>query len=153
VKKKIRFYAALGFVAFLIGTTVSDVFASMTVGGERFGPAVGEHFYWAGMELFGTLSLLLPFAILAVIGSWVEARSTRLKGLIVFALPTLYLIYSYFVGYRAAKLAELDHRWTAATLSIGFLPFAAVPVVLIAWLVAFILVRLKGKKAQPASPE
>jgi hypothetical protein len=146
--KSIRFYAALGLLAFVIGTSGSDVFASMTVGGEQFGPAVGEHFYWAGRELVGTGSLLLPFAILAVIGCWVEERSSRLKGLLTFGLPALYLIYRYFEGYHASKLFELDHRWTAATLSVGFLPFVAAPIVVAAWVVGFVLIRFGRQRAE-----
>ena len=149
----IRLYLVLGFLAFLAATTGSDVFARMTIGGQSLGNALSEHFYWAGVQLIGTLMLLLPFGFLAVIGAWVEAKANRLKGVIVFGLPTLYLIYSCFEGYRASKIAELDHRWTAATLSVGFLSFAAVPIVLLAWLVGFVVVGLRRKDAEPHSSE
>jgi hypothetical protein len=105
------------------------------------------------MEFIGTLFLLLPFAILAVIGSWVEGRSSRLKGLIIFGLPALYLIYSYFQGYHASKVAELDHRWTAATLSIGFLPFVAAPIVVGAWFVGFVLTRIGKPRAKTGTTD
>lgn len=123
--KTIGLYAALGLLAFLVATTGSDVFASMTLGNQRFGPALAEHFYWAGMEFIGTLWLLLPFAVLAVTGSWVQNKSSSLKGLTIFGLPALYLIYSYLQGYHASKVAELHHLWTAATVSIAFAPYRA----------------------------
>jgi len=75
--------------------------------------------------------------------------------LVVFGVPTLYLIYSYFEGYQASQLAELDKRWTAATLSVGFLPFEAVPVVLVALLAGLVLTRLDRKRRinEPESSE
>jgi len=139
----IRWFLAIAAVAFLIATTGSDVFARVTIGGETLTKAVSEHFYWAAVQFIGTLMLLAPFVFLAVIASWVQERTNTWIAVAVFGIPMLYLIYSYFQGYQASQAAMLDKRWTAATLSIGFLPFAAAPVVLVAGLVALILVRLK----------
>jgi hypothetical protein len=141
-----RWFLALAAVAFLIATTGSDVFARVTIGDQTLTKAVSEHFYWAGVQLVGTLMLLAPFGFLAVIASWVQDRTNTRIAVALFAIPTLYLIYSYFEGYQASQIALLDERWTAATLSVGFLPFAAAPIVLLAWLVGLILVRLTRKK-------
>jgi hypothetical protein len=145
-RMSIRSFLLLAAVAFLVATTGSDVFARVTIGGETLTKAFSEHFYWAAVQFIGTLMLLAPFGFLAVIASWVQERTNTWKALAVFGVPTLYLIYSYFDGYQASQAAMLDKRWTAATLSIGFLPFAAAPVVLFAWLVALILVRLRRNK-------
>src|SRR4051812_37511686 len=134
----IRWFLAIAVAAFLVATTGSDVFARMTIGGQPLANAVSEHFYWAGVQFLATLMLLAPFGFLAVIASWVEVRTRTWKAILLFAVPTLYLIYSYFDGYQASEAAMLDKRWTAATLSIGFLPFWAAPVVLFDWLVALI---------------
>lgn len=138
----IRWFLVLAAVAFLVATTGSDVFARVTIGGETLSKAFSEHFYWAGVQFIGTLMLLAPFGFLAVIASWVHERTNTWKAVALFAVPTAYLVYSYFEGYQASQLAMLDKRWTAATLSVGFLPFAAAAVVLVTWLVALILVRL-----------
>jgi len=149
----IRLYLVLALLAFLIATTGSDVFARMYIGGQPISEALSEHFYWAGVQLIGTVLLFLPFGFLAVIGSWLEDKTSRVKGLIVFALPALYLMYSYFDAYQASKVAELDKRWTTAALTIGFQPFAAAPVVLLTWLVALILVRLARKHHQASTTD
>jgi hypothetical protein len=141
-----RWFLALAAVAFLVATTGSDVFARVTIGGQPLLKAVSEHFYWAGVQFIGTILLFAPFGFLAVIASWVQDRKNAWTAVALFAIPTLYLIYSYFDGYQASQIAMLDKRWTAATLSVGFLPFAAVPVVLIDWLAALILVRLKRRR-------
>ena len=143
----LRWYLALAAVAFLVATTGSDVFARVTIGDQTLTKAVSEHFYWAGVQLVGTLTLLLPFGFLAVIASWVQDRTKTWMASMLFAIPTLYLIYSYFEGYRASQIALGGEKWTAATLSVGFLPFAATPIVLMAWLVGFICVRLAGKES------
>jgi hypothetical protein len=143
---KIRLYfGLLAIAAFLVATTGSDIFARMTIGGQLFGPAASDHFYWAARQLIGTVLLFLPFGFLAAVGAWVTEKASKVKGLLIFALPALYLIYSYFEGYQASKLAELDHRWTAAIMSVGFQPFAAIPVVGVAWLIGFFLVRPNQK--------
>lgn len=145
----IRWFLVLAAVAFLIATTGSDVFARVTIGGETLSKAFREHYYWAGVQFIGTLMLLAPFGFLAVIASWVQERTNTWKAVALFAVPTAYLVYSYFRGYRASQLAMLDERWTAAALSVGFLPFAAAAVVLVTWLVALILVRLVRKNGRP----
>ena len=143
----IRWFLALAAVAFLIATTGSDVFARVTIGGEALSKAFSEHFYWAGVQFTGTLMLLAPFGFLAVIASWVQERTNAWKAVALFVVPTAYLVYSYFEGYQASQLAMLDKRWTAATMSIGFLPFAAAAVVLLTWLAALFLVRLVKNNA------
>ena len=143
-------FLAIAVASFLLATTGSNVFARMTVGGQNLGPALSDHFYWAGVQFIATILLFLPFGFLAVIGSWLEEKANRLKAIFVFCLPTLYLIYSYFEGYQAAKVAELGRHRTAATLSIGFLPFAAVPIVLLAWLVGYVVIRF-NRKSQTAA--
>ena len=142
-----RWFLALAAAAFLVATTGSDVFARVTIGDQTLTKAASEHFYWAGVQLVGTLMLIAPFGFLAVIASWVQDRVNTRMAVSLFAIPTLYLIYSYFEGYQASQIALLNERWTAATLSIGFLPFAAVPVVLVAWLVGLIVVRLRRKRS------
>ena len=138
-------YFSMATVAFLLATTGSDIFTRMTIGNQSFGLALTQHFYWAGVQFIGTLLLFLPFGFMAAIGSWIEDNAKRWKGILIFGLPTLYLMYAYFEGYHASKIAELDKRWTAATLDVGFLPFGAVPVVLMAWLIGYVAVRAHPK--------
>jgi hypothetical protein len=139
----IRWFLAVAAIAFVFATTDSDVFARVTIGGETISKAASDHFYWAGVQFIGTLMLLAPFGFLAVIASWVQERTSSWKAVILFTVPIGYLMYSYFSGYQASQVAMLDERWTAAALSIGFLPFAAAPIVLVTWLAGFIIVRLK----------
>ena len=146
MNRGILVYLFAAVIAFLVATTGSDLFARLTIEGQPLTKALSEHFYGAGVQLVGTLMLFLPFAFLATIGSWVEEKINKLGGWAFFTLPTLFLIYSYFEGYQASKVAELEQRWTAATLSVGFLPFMAAPVVLVVWFIGFLVVAVRRKR-------
>jgi hypothetical protein len=147
---RILLYLILAVMAFFLATTGSDLFAQMTLDHKSLADALSEHFYWARVELVGTLMLFVPFVLLAAIASCVEKRRSRLAGSAIFGISVLFLIYCYFEGYQASKAAELAHHWTAAALSIGFLPFMALGVVLLTCVVGFLVVELKRKKDRPA---
>ena len=146
---RILLYFVLALMAFFAATAGSDLFAQVTLGHESIADALSEHFHWARTDVIGTLMLFVPFVLLAAIALWVEKRRNRLAGSTLFAISVLLLIYSYFEGYQSAKVDELGHHWTAAALSIGFLPFMAVGVVLLTGVVAFLLVALERSKPQP----
>jgi hypothetical protein len=148
----IKWFLAIAATAFLAATAGSDAIVSMTNGGQSLADALSEHFYWARVEFVGTLALFAPFAFLAAIAWWVENNTGTWKASLLFAAPTIYLIYSYFEGYQASQIAASHKLWTAATVSIGFLPLRAAPVVLIVWLVGVFLVRLHSRERtrQPA---
>ena len=141
----VKWFLAIAAVAFLVSTVGPDVFASVIIGGQPFSDAVSEHFYWAVVEFGGTLMLFAPFGFLAVIAAWVEKKTRTLWAVLLFAAPSLYLLYAYFEGYQASQVAALHKAWTAATFSIAFLSFWAAPVVLIDWLAALILIRLRNR--------
>ena len=125
-----EWFFAFAAVAFLVATTGSDVFASVTIGGQPSSKAFSEHFYWAGVQLIGTLLLRAPFGFLAVIESRVHDRTITWKALALFAIPTLCLIYSYFEGYQAAQIAMLDKRWTPQRCPLASSRSRPAPVVL-----------------------
>ena len=129
----LKVYLPVAFVAFVAATTGADLFASISIGGEPFAAALREHFYWASVQFVGTLFLLVPFVAVALIGALVERRARQRSATLIFAMGMLTLLYFYFQGYQAAEHAMLAKRWTAASLSIGLIPFfIGVPVVLAA---------------------
>lgn len=127
---------ALGVVAFAAATWGADIAARMAVGGEGFGEAASEHLYFATARPLTTLCLFAPFALLALVCAAVEDKSSRRRGVMVFGAFGLVMIGLYFRGYAGAQHALSEAKWTAAALSIGFLPLAAIPVLLAAVIVA-----------------
>lgn len=134
--------AFFGFAAllFLAATLGSDVVARTTVAGEGLGQAIREHSYHALAQPIGTVLLAAPFFLLG----WMSASLARRKGfkggLGVFFLGAFLLGAMYFSGYQESQNYMRQKMWTAATLSVGLLPFKSIPLLLIClgvrWLVA-----------------
>lgn len=139
-------YLLFALAAGIAATAGSDILARMWIGGVPLAAAGIEHLRYAVSGWVGTIFLLAPF--LAV--GWVSAAfhkrgSTRVAGGIC-AIGLLPLSYFYFQGYQAAQYALADERWTAAALSIGFLPFAiGIPVTLLVGLAALIALGLESR--------
>jgi heme/copper-type cytochrome/quinol oxidase subunit 3 len=127
----LKVYLPIAFLIFGAATAGADVIARSSLAGQPALAALHEHLYWAGVELLGTLLLLSPFVAVACVCALVERRARTRTVLLIFALAMVALLYFYFQGYQAAERAELNHIWTAATLSVAFLPVAVgLPVVL-----------------------
>jgi hypothetical protein len=116
-------YLALAAVAFLAATTGSDLVARTSIAGEPVDFALREHLHWAGVQFVGTLLLLAPFLAVAVVCALVEKDARSRSVIAIFTVAMFALLYFYFQGHQAAQHALLEEKWTAATLSIGLLPF------------------------------
>jgi biotin transporter BioY len=138
-----RPYAAcfsLGVAFFLLATLVSDVVARTTVGSEGFGHAISQHAYYAVTGPTGTGMLLAPFLLVAWMAASLARRKTMRRGVAFLCAACSVLTIIYFVGYQDSQHYMTQGMWTAATLTIGFLVFKSVPVVVVA-LVAFLFLR------------
>lgn len=124
-------YLLAAGLSFLGATTGADLIARTSIGGEAFASAAREHLHYAVVQLPGTLFLLAPFVVVALICA-VPGRRARSRSVIpVFAGAMLTLLYFYYHGHQGSQHALLEDKWTAAALSIGLLPFfIGIPVVL-----------------------
>jgi uncharacterized membrane protein (GlpM family) len=104
--------------------------------------------YTSGSSIIGTLFLYAPFAALALMAASVERKSSRIGGAVFFGFFVCVLGALYFHGFWYFEIAMMARKWTAASLSIGLLPFQSVPVLVVAGGVA-LLVR---KPRQPPPP-
>ena len=127
----LRVYLPVAVAVFLAATTGADLVARTSLAGQPFAAALHEHLYWAGVQLVGTMLLLAPFIAVAFVCAFVERQARTRSVLFIFAVAMLALLYFYFQGHQAAERAALRKMWTAATLSVGLLPFfVGLPVVL-----------------------
>lgn len=138
----LKSFLPISAVWFLAATTGSDVVARTTIVGESISSALHDHFYWAGVQFVGTLLLLAPFAAVAIVCAGIEKRARSRSAAPIFGTSMLALLYFYFQGYQASQHAALEHHWTAATLSIGLLPFfIGLPVVVAVIVVGLLAAR------------
>ena len=127
----LKIYLPVAVAVFLAATTGADLIARTSVGGQPFAAALREHLHWAAVQFVGTLLLLAPFIAVAFVCARTEKQARDRSVALIFTVAMLALLYFYFQGYQASERAMLDKMWTAATLSIGLLPFfIGVPVVL-----------------------
>ena len=124
-------FLGLSSALFAAATAGSDVIARVTTGGQALSKAIAEHLYYAGTQPAGTALLLLPFLLLGGMSASLAARKGFDRGLAVFLLGTLLLSLMYFSGYQDSQGYMNRRMWTAATLSVGLLPFKSVPVLLL----------------------
>ncbi|MEZ0243342.1 MAG: hypothetical protein ACAH11_08210 [Sphingomonas sp.] len=120
---KTRFYLLIAFLAFIASVTISDLIARMTIGGDSLATAFIEHAQWDWETAIGVLLLLIPFAGVALICAAANQRVRTRSAVAIFGVSLAILAYFYFDGFQAAQQAMVQERWTAATLSIGLLPF------------------------------
>jgi len=127
----LRVYLPVAVAVFLAATTGADLIARTSIGGQPFAAALHEHFYWAAVQFVATLLLSAPFIAVAFVCARIEKQARDRSVALIFTAAMLTLLYFYFQGYQASERAMLEKMWTAATLSIGLLPFfIGVPVVL-----------------------
>jgi hypothetical protein len=119
---KLLFFGGAG-AAFALSYSVADIASRIIVARRSFADAVGEHLEMALRPPFATLMLAAPFAALAWLGYRLGCRNAVKRGIALLFLPSVILAYFYFWGLYGSQEALLQRKWTAATLSVGLLPF------------------------------
>jgi hypothetical protein len=129
-------------LAFFIGAAVlffavdlaADLVARVSIRGETLGFAARDHLHYVGVQLAGTGFLSLPFLGLAFIGLPVLRARGPMAGVLFLLLGALLLGGVYALGYRQAAEAMAARHWTAAALSVAFIPVMSLPVLVVAFI-------------------
>lgn len=147
----IGIFLGLGVGLFVVATFVFDVVARISVGREGFVHAASEHLHYAIVQPVGSFLLLLPFLLLSGLATGIASVKGFDRGMGIFLLGGLCMLFLYFNGYQGSQVAMIDGKWTAAALSVGLLPFMTIPVLLVC-LILGIFVRRKSVLA-PDDPK
>ena len=140
-------YLLAAIAVFIVAVTGSDLIARMTIAGNTFGGAVGEHLHWASLTIVGVAILFVPFVGVALICGAANKRAKTRSALALFLVALAALAYFYFGAFQAYQQAMLDERWTSAALSIGLLPFfVGLPVLGVVALVALVIARVDRRQ-------
>lgn len=144
---KMKAYLLIALVTFIATVSGSDVFARMTIGGNTLARALSEHLRWASLTLIGLALLCFPFMASAVACGRANRRARTRTTATIFCLALAVLGYFYFDAFQAAEHAMLERRWTAASLSIGLLPFfIGIPLWAVVEVLAFIATRVDQRR-------
>jgi hypothetical protein len=140
-------YLLTAVAAFIAVVTGSDLIARMTIAGDTFGRAIGEHVHWASLTIVGVVFLFVPFGSAALICGAANKRAESRGAVTIFIIAMAALAYFYFNGFQASQQAMLDKRWTAAALSVGLLPFfIGLPLLSIVAIVASVITRVDRRQ-------
>ena len=140
-------FGALAIIAFVVATFGADLASTMIVNGGPASVAASEHLRFAAEQPVGSAMLLAPFLLLALICAVVARRSTMVRATMLFGVAAAALLILYYLGYDGAQRALRDEQWTAAALSVGLLPFLAVPLVVLAAIAGIVLVRAGPRRS------
>ena len=134
-------YLLTAIAAFIVVVTGADLITRMTNARDTFSHAVGEHLHWASLTIAGVMFLFMPFGGAALICRAANKRAKTRSAIVLFVVALASLGYFYFSGFQASQQAMLDQKWTAATLSIGLLPFFGVPLLGVVVIAAAVIAR------------
>jgi hypothetical protein len=140
-------YLLTAIVTFIVIVTGSDLIARMTIAGDTFSNALGEHLHWASLTIVGVVMLFVPFGGAALICRAANKRAKTRSAVALFLVALAALGYFYFGGFQASQQAMLDEKWTAATLLIGLLPFfVGLPLLGLVGIAAMVIARVDRRQ-------
>jgi hypothetical protein len=132
-------FGILSMLCFFVSTNGFDTLARVLVAHQPFGAALNESGYYAIIQPIGTLMLAAPFLVAGLLSVAVLRRADLVKASLFFVVVVAILDWFYFLGYWNAQHAILERKWTAASLSIGLLPFISIPVIIIAAIAVMVI--------------
>jgi hypothetical protein len=114
-------YFTLSFVAFVVAALITDIAARMSIASASLSYATSAYLEYP--RIVRSIILFVPFALVAAICAWLEKRVNLWGCLLIFLIAIGTLCFFYANGFWDAQLALSRRRWTAASLSVGLLPF------------------------------
>jgi hypothetical protein len=137
----LRLFAALAAASFVAVDLAAGAAARVAIAGEAASSALAGQIRDQLDNPLGAFFLFLPFALTGFICAAVADKAGRRPAVLIFAAAVAAFAGLWWIGYRGEQLALLEHEWTAAALSIGFLPFVSLPVVGAAFLLGLYAIR------------
>jgi hypothetical protein len=131
-----------GFVAIVI----FGVVARVAIGKEAIINAFLESIYYLLTQPIVTLLLIAPFVIVAYCSQSEYKEDKWVSGWILFICGIIPLEYLYFQGNMQSQYLLEQKKWTAATLSVGFLPFQSFPVLAVSLLIGWAISKIVYSK-------
>jgi hypothetical protein len=138
------FFLIAGIGLYLIASVGFEILARVVVGGESLSYAISETIQSIATQPIANLMLLAPFIALAWLGGAL-ARVSRYRAIMLFILGSLILSAVYYHGHMNAQTYTHEHKWTAASLSVGLIPLKSIPVLLVL-LIAKVFLERRGCK-------
>lgn len=137
-------FLGLAVAMFVVAHVGFEVYARLLVGRNGLSEALHETLYYSAIQPIGSMMLLAPFLFLGWMAASLAKKKTMKVGMLLFAVGVTILTVMYFKGHIGAQQAMLAHKWTAAALSVGLLPFQSIPVLFIMLVVYLLMARKRN---------
>jgi hypothetical protein len=138
-------FIVLGLVLAVVVSLLSDVASRVSIAGESLGYAIEQHTHYAAAFPISTLVEAVPFLLLGLLAAAFSRRKGFQRSLVMFIAGAFVLAVLYFGAYQDSQRFMLRHMWTAAALSVGFLTFKSVPVLLVCLVAGLLLPRQRSE--------
>ena len=139
----VAFLAMALAISFLVGVG-SDVAARVGIAQESFVYAISQHFYYATAFPLSTFEKAAPFLVLGLISAAFAKRKGFDRSVVVFVVCAVLLSILYFATYQESRNYMQRHMWTASALTVGFLPYKSIPVLLGCVILGFFIPKQRG---------
>jgi hypothetical protein len=146
----LAFFLGLTLPVFAVATLGSEVFARVTIAGETMDHAMREHFRFA--SLGGAMYLFAPFALLGLICGVIAKLGRFARATQVFCAGAFLILGLYLGAYRDAQVYLKRNQWTASALSVGFVPYSTIPVLVGCAITGWLMSR-KSRRIEACAPE
>ena len=125
-------YTIASLISFFAATTGFEVLASVVQTQAAVISALRESIHSSLSQPIGSLLLAAPFLVIGVVAANLAKGVGSFQAKVFFVISVVALGALYLSGYWAAQQALLAHKWTAATLSVGLLPFQSILILVLA---------------------
>ena len=141
-------FLGLAVPVYLLATLGSATYARIHIASVSFSKASAQVISYAVAQPISALVLLVPFLLISWMSASLVKRHGASRALLMFVCGSLLLVLCYADTYISSQ-QYLQHRaWTAAALSVGFLPFKTVPFVLLCLAIRWLVTR-SSHEAKP----
>ena len=125
-------YAIASLLCFVAATNGSEVLASVLQTQATSITALRESLHSSLSKPIGSLLLAAPFLVIGIVAANLAKCVGSFKARVFFVSSVVALGALYLSGYWAAQQALQAHKWTAAALSVGLLPFQSILILVLA---------------------
>lgn len=141
-----RAFLFLAFFTYLVCDLVFAIYARVNIGTDSLMHSVTESLYYMGVQPVALILGVGPFIFLGWLSASVAAIRGILAAILIFGIGALLLGNMYFWGHIDSQSSMLLQHWTAATLSVGLLPFKSIVVLVPLYIVKLLIKRNASPK-------
>ncbi len=132
-----RFYSPWALGAAALSIVGFNVLARIAVGGEPGSRALLDTIHTIMSQPVASAMLGLPFFLAAILGVEMERLANRRTASTIFLACLAGIVMIYLAGYWSAQQSLATRSWTAASFTIGLMPFKSLGVLVVGALVGF----------------